>query len=448
MSRIDNSALSPEAQSRIDRARQRAKSIVMEGQAEADRVFNDCLETRIDRDMKDRGDAYSLARLGLIESQNSAVDVYFGTIAYEHLQMGRSGAEFWSLLEEIGAEAGAAFQCDPAELTRLKAVWGTRAARRNAIESATSEVAPQIFWLELAAEFAKLDGADLRAELGDNSWWAVCGGPPNLAVRGRLCLNIAELVRRALAKVAFYDRLLAVEVWMDALHRGSPHSSGDGIDHLSIACADYCCEFAKRSTEAVPPTSSRSDMVGARQSSAPADSYFRKQGDFWTMCFAGTTITLSHLKGLSYVADLLRSPRVPIEASVLAGANIESTNFAQVSGLPITDPKAIRAVRADLAEKKEALACLQRADWPRRGVLEEEIRKLKGYLAQVETRQGQPRKVAGTAERSRTAVTNAINRAIEQIAKQHPDLGRHLKDSIKMGTVLIYVPVELPDWRF
>ena len=82
------------------------------------------------------------------------------------------------------------------------------------------------------------------------------------------------------------------------------------------------------------------------------------------------------------------------------------------------------------------------------GALQEDIKKLEKYLGEVGTHQGKARKVAGTAQRSRTSVTNAINRAIDHISALHPDLGLHLRESIKTGTTPIYAPVELPDWQF
>jgi hypothetical protein len=94
------------------------------------------------------------------------------------------------------------------------------------------------------------------------------------------------------------------------------------------------------------------------------------------------------------------------------------------------------------------LAGLDKRDWTRKGALKDEISHLERYLGEVETHQGRARKVSGTAQRSRTRVTNAIKRAIEDISKQHPVLGLHLKKSIKTGTAPIYDPAEIPDWQF
>lgn len=185
-----------------------------------------------------------------------------------------------------------------------------------------------------------------------------------------------------------------------------------------------------------------------RQTTAVEEVLFRKGGRTWTLSFNGKAVHIQDMLGLGYVADLLRKPGVPIEATALAGASVESTKITQLTGMLMADETTIKAVRRNLAEKKSELSGLQKRDWTRKGALEEEIAKLQKYLGEVETHKGHARKVAGTAQRSRTSVTNAIRRAIDQIATQHPALGSHLKESIKTGTTPIYAPAVIPDWRF
>jgi len=178
------------------------------------------------------------------------------------------------------------------------------------------------------------------------------------------------------------------------------------------------------------------------------ETIFRKGGGFWALSFEGKTVQIPDRLGLSYIADLLRTPQKAIEAAQLAGARVGSSKPSAVPGIPMADESAIRAVQEELATKKARLKNLQANDWARKGEIHDEISKLEKYLGEVGTHRGQARKVAGTAQRSRTSVTNAINRAIGQISKEHPDLGRHLTKSIKTGTVLIYAPSEVPDWQF
>jgi hypothetical protein len=148
---------------------------------------------------------------------------------------------------------------------------------------------------------------------------------------------------------------------------------------------------------------------------------------------------------MGYIAELLRHPHAAIEAARLAGVDIESTSVAPARGIEMTDEQTLKAVRTELANTK---AALRTATWPERGELEEKASQLEEYLAEVENHQGQARKVAGTAQRARSAVTNAISRAIEKISEQHADLGLHLQSSIETGTMPIYAPADAPDWSF
>jgi len=196
-----------------------------------------------------------------------------------------------------------------------------------------------------------------------------------------------------------------------------------------------------------PPNDDQAKQVKT-DSEDGIESVFRKAGAVWTLSFQGKTVYLPDRVGLGYIADLLRTPQVAIEAAQLAGVSVESTKLVALPGIPLADENTLKSVRAELREKETALAGLHEGDWPRKAALQGEISKLERYLGEVETHHGQSRKVSGTAQRARTRVTNAINRAIEDISKQHPVLGLHLKKSIKTGTAPIYDPAEIPDWQF
>jgi hypothetical protein len=178
------------------------------------------------------------------------------------------------------------------------------------------------------------------------------------------------------------------------------------------------------------------------------DTLFRKDGNVWMLSFGGKTVYVADKLGLGYIAELLRRPRIAIEAATLVGISVEATKLVQLAGIEMTDKATIKAVRADLSEKRIELASLQDGDWTRRGTLELEISEREKYLREVESQKGRARKVAGTAQRSRSSVTNAISLAIKHVSAEHSELGRHLKKNIKTGTAPVYAPIELPDWRF
>jgi hypothetical protein len=177
-------------------------------------------------------------------------------------------------------------------------------------------------------------------------------------------------------------------------------------------------------------------------------SIFRKENELvWELSLAGQTVHLPDRSGMSYIVELLRRPHTPIEAMRLTGAPAVEMQLVD-RGIPLADPESIGQAKAMLQERESELAHLAANDWARRGSLQEEIDKFKKYLGGVQDRLGQPREAGGSAERSRTAVTTAVNRARDYISEHHPALGHHLKESIQTGNSLVYAPAEVPDWQF
>jgi hypothetical protein len=53
---------------------------------------------------------------------------------------------------------------------------------------------------------------------------------------------------------------------------------------------------------------------------------------------------------------------------------------------------------------------------------------------------GRHRKAKSSAERARVNVTRAIRIVLRRIASQHPELGEHLRRTIRTGTYCLYAP--------
>ena len=60
---------------------------------------------------------------------------------------------------------------------------------------------------------------------------------------------------------------------------------------------------------------------------------------------------------------------------------------------------------------------------------------------------GRSRRTGDLAERARTAVTWRIRDAIRRVEAVHPELGRHLRASVRTGSFCSYAPEEDPRWR-
>ena len=60
---------------------------------------------------------------------------------------------------------------------------------------------------------------------------------------------------------------------------------------------------------------------------------------------------------------------------------------------------------------------------------------------------GRPRRAGDPAEKARTTVTSRIRDAIGRVESVHPDLGRHLRASVRTGTFCSYVPERSVVWE-
>jgi len=105
----------------------------------------------------------------------------------------------------------------------------------------------------------------------------------------------------------------------------------------------------------------------------------RQDGDYWTVTFAGKTVMLRDMKGLQYLAALLRQPGKGVPVEALVGS----------AGTP--------AYR---------------------------------------------RAPKSATERARVTVTKGIKAALARIAMHHPALATHLDATVRRGYVCRYTPEE------
>jgi hypothetical protein len=109
----------------------------------------------------------------------------------------------------------------------------------------------------------------------------------------------------------------------------------------------------------------------------------RREGDFWTIVFAGETCRLRDTRGMRHLAHLLRHPHERIAALALERA---ADHFP---GDPVMTA-------------------------------------------------GEPEPVAG--ERARVNVTRALGVALRRLEPHHPDLARHLRATLRTGAYCVYTP--------
>jgi predicted ATPase len=184
---------------------------------------------------------------------------------------------------------------------------------------------------------------------------------------------------------------------------------------------------------------------------APA-ARFRREGEFWTIAYAGATFRLRDVKGLRYLAFLLGSPGKEIHVLELAQA-VEGVPGRVAPGAPepVLDVQAKESYRRRLQELSEDLQ--EARDWhdpERTARIEAEIDAVTDELARAAGLGGRDRQLASPAERARVSVTKAIRSAIKAIERESPELGDHLSASIRTGRFCSYAPPgeEPPAWTF
>ena len=196
---------------------------------------------------------------------------------------------------------------------------------------------------------------------------------------------------------------------------------------------------------------------GAARMRAPSRNVFRREGDHWTIAYEGKTFRLRDAKGLRYLADLFSAPGRELHVSDLVAVAEAGSARASSGRKPsaplgdageILDPKARAEYRRRLEELQGELEEAERfGDTGRTESLKTELEFLTNELAAGYGLGGRARKAADSVERARKAVTNRIRDRIVRIAEEHPALGSHLENSIRMGAFCSYSPEKPVVWE-
>jgi tetratricopeptide (TPR) repeat protein len=275
------------------------------------------------------------------------------------------------------------------------------------------------------------------------------------------------LCERAIATFRHYkvplEEAETLYYWGSALVAAGRHA--DGVDKLDAAADIYRrCGTGSRWIEralAVRPASS----IRVTAELSLSEFLFRRQGDYWTISFKSETFRLKDVKGLHYIAHLLRHPGVEFSAVDLAhltaakGAEVVPGQLRAASKTEIRsdlgdagtvlDAKAKADYRRRLGELREELEDSERLnDLGRKERLREEFELVTAELAGAIGLRGRNRKIASHLERARSMVTNRIRFSLSRIEALDSALGRHLNESIRTGYQCAYLPKQAIDWHF
>ncbi|AUH41784.1 AAA family ATPase [Streptomyces sp. CMB-StM0423] len=183
----------------------------------------------------------------------------------------------------------------------------------------------------------------------------------------------------------------------------------------------------------------------------PPAAEFRYDGRVWTLTYAGRTVHLPDAKGLRDLHTLLAAPGTDLPAVRLLNpeGGEELAAAHRLGGDPVLDAEAKSRYRRRLELLDEEIDHATAAgDDTRAAAYDRERAALLDELRAAAGLAGRPRRLGDEAERARKAVGARIRDALRKIAKGHPDLAEHLKQTISTGTTCTYHPPSpAPTWR-
>ncbi len=188
---------------------------------------------------------------------------------------------------------------------------------------------------------------------------------------------------------------------------------------------------------------------------APRAASLKREGEYWSLGFDGSSMRLKDRKGLSHLAELLSHPGREFHALDLV-RRIEKLP-PDATGGPAPDADAASIVsdsdsgehldaqaRADYqARLEEIVPELEEAEAngdARAEILRAEVEAITAELAGAYGLAGRERRSGSVAERARVNVTRALRSVLKKIAEEDPGLGRYLETTISTGIFCSYEP--------
>ena len=265
----------------------------------------------------------------------------------------------------------------------------------------------------------------------------------------------------------WYDEQAAGEPLMLLLVRGQATDRSRALELLewALATADTMGMAAVaegiRTLQATQAAQAGGPATAAPEAAAVAEAasnLFRREGEYWTVCYDGVVVRLRDAKGLRHLARLLADPgrefhvvdleaadRQPAVAAVgprgRAGAGELAVRPDLGDGGVLLDATAKAAYRTRLGELRAELEEAEDGNDPARASRARAERDfLVAELARAVGLGGRDRRAAAHAERARLNVTRAIRTAMANLARAHPSLGRHLAATVRTGRYCSYTP--------
>jgi tetratricopeptide (TPR) repeat protein len=190
-------------------------------------------------------------------------------------------------------------------------------------------------------------------------------------------------------------------------------------------------------------------LAGGEASIAPSQTAatWRRTGAGWSVTYLARTADVPPVKGMADLARLLSRPGEEVHVLDLVGPTAGAAPVQGDLG-EVLDDRARAAYRQRLTDLDERIADAEAdRDDDALARATEERDFLVAELTGAYGLGGRPRKAGDPAERARTTVTSRIRDAVSRVERVHPDLGRHLRASVRTGTFCSYSPERLQAWE-
>jgi len=169
--------------------------------------------------------------------------------------------------------------------------------------------------------------------------------------------------------------------------------------------------------------------------------WFDQQGQRWQFSFWAERGSVSNLKGMKYLAELLRNPNRGMSADILHRMAHDDETETFDGSLQLFDGQAQREYLKRARDLREDIETA-RANGREAEALEseQELETLQKSISAGQSLSGKLRSTNPDLERKRFSVGKAIKRAISEIETVCPEFSKHLRLSISYGAFLTYSP--------
>ncbi len=222
------------------------------------------------------------------------------------------------------------------------------------------------------------------------------------------------------------------------------------MDAMTVLPASLATPLTRREAIAITRRELRGLLAGDPAATAPVaptsidhPARLIDRGQFWEVQFAGRGAHLKSSKGLTDVVRLISAAGREIHCTELMNAVVEQPSSGEA-----IDQQARRSYEQRIRDLQEDIDAAEADGDPvRADRARAEMDALVDHLTAALGLGGRARRVGGSAERARSAVTQRIRSTIRSVTAVHPELGLHLEKSVRTGSYCVYRPENAVSWQ-